>query len=112
MPAAPKDGNTRGDLMKYSAHKLYLSILLIAFLITGCTPAPNAAAEPPETAPVITEAPTEATQPPTEAPTEPETEAPTEPPTAPPTEAPTEPPADETLAIHSELYIPMSLWRT
>lgn len=92
--------------MKHLTHKLYLSILLIAFLITGCTPAPSTITEPPETAPVITEAPTEATQPPTEAPTEPETEAPTEPPTEPPTEAPTEPPADETLAIHSELYIP------
>ena len=92
--------------MKHSTHKLYLSLLLIALLITGCTSAPATITEPPVTVPVATEAPTEATQPPTEAPTEPATEAPTEPPTEPPTEAPTEPPADETLAIHSDLYIP------
>ena len=73
--------------MKHSALKQYLPILLIALLLTGCTPAPSAVTEPPVTVSVATEA--------TQPPTEPATEAPT----APPTEAPTLPP-------HSELYIP------
>lgn len=69
--------------MKQSSQKLYIPILLIALLITGCTSAPAATTEPPVTVPVATEAPTE-----------------------PATEAPTEPTTEETLPLHSELYIP------
>ena len=66
--------------------KKTFSILLLLFLLAGCTAAP---ADP------------------TEAPTVPVTEAPTIPTTQPPTEAPTEPPTEApTLPSHSDLYIP------
>ena len=73
--------------MKHSAYKRYISVFLIAFLITGCTPRPAAPTEAPGSAeplPVSTEAPTEpAAEPPTEVPAEAETQPP-----------------------HSEFYIP------